>query len=434
MALDLELVSEIREAQKKKQNRLIPNKDGTIKKILSNLRIMLSDEPSLDGIGFDEFTQEITMDGSPITDEFLADVRLAIDARYYMTFSKEDVLQMVNSIARERNSYHPIKQIVEAEPWDGSPRVETLFIDYLGAEDNSYTRAVTRKWMAGATARIYEPGVKMEMVPVLQGKQGIGKSTIADKLGGEFFLDTLSSLGNTKDDYQLLIGSWIVELGEMASFNSTEIEKIKSFISARFDRFRMPYAAITQKHPRTCVFIGTTNNGEFLNDLTGNRRFFPIPLESKATKSVFAMDHVAIQQIWAEALQIYKGGEKLFLDDEADELLAEQYRDQATEESMFFIKIADYLDMKVPDDWDSMNLSKQKYYFECYQRGITDEGSAMIYKTTAKEIAYMLGIDATDRNANSQMKKIKLYMDNLEVWESKAVFIKGKTQRGYKRE
>lgn len=426
-------VREQKERLEKDTPSFVVNKDGAIKKTLSNLRLMLLLNRKTNGIGFDEFAQEITIDKQPITDEFIADLRLSVDAEYYMTFTKEDILQMVSSIARERNSYHPIKQIIESKPWDGISRAESIFIDYLGADNNDYVRAVARKWLAGAAARIYEPGAKMEMVPVLQGKQGVGKSTLASKLGGEFFVDSLASLGKTKDDYQLLIGSWIIELGELASFNSTETEKVKSFISAKFDKIRLPYSSIPQKYYRTCVFIGTTNNDEFLNDLTGNRRFFPIPLKNKARLDIFALSNETIQQIWAEAFQIYKKGEKLFLDDEANLELAEQYRAEATEESLFFISIDDYLGMNVPELWGSMNLDEKRFHFENYQRGRSTPGTHKISKTTAKEIAYMLGIEAKDRNANSQTKKIKLYMDNHDLWESKPVFLKGKTQRGYKR-
>lgn len=431
-----EAINQARE-QKEKSEKDIPsfvvNKDGAIKKTLSNLRVMLLLNTKINGIGFDEFAQEITIDKQPITDDFIADLRLSIDTEYYMTFTKEDILQMVSSIAREKNSYHPIKQLIETKDWDGKARVNDLFINYLGADDNAYVKAVSRKWLTGAVARIYEPGIKMEMVPVLQGKQGVGKSTLASKLGGNFFVDSLASLGKSKDDYQLLIGSWIVELGELASFNSTETEKVKSFISAKFDKIRLPYSVIPQKYYRTCVFIGTTNNGEFLSDLTGNRRFFPIPLKNNPKLDIFSIDDEVIQQIWAEALELYEKGEKLFLDNESDLEAAEQYRDQATEESLFFVNIDDFLGMNVPEHWDSMNMDDKRFQFENYQRGRATTGAHKISKTTAKEIAYMLGLEARDRNANSQTKKIKLYMDNHDGWESKPVFMKGKTQRGYKR-
>lgn len=423
----------VNEEGKSPKPKLIHNKEGNVKKIVSNLRKILLLESKLEGIGFNEFTQEVTVNGEAITDEFISDLRLSVDSKYYVTFTKEDVLEMVSSIAREKNSYHPIKQIVESKKWDGVPRVESLFIDYLGADDIHYTRSVARKWLAGAVARIYQPGIKMEIVPVLQGKQGIGKSTLAAKLGGEFFVDTLASLGKTKDDYQLLIGSWIIELGELASLNSTETEKIKSFISARFDKIRLPYAKITQKYYRTCVFIGTTNNAQFLNDLTGNRRFFPIPLPNEPKKDVFSLDNETIQQIWAEAYEFYKNGENLYLDDQLDEDVAEIYREQATEESLFFMHIDDYLEMKVPKEWNSKSLIDKKFYFDRYQREGTEEENFTINKTTAKEIAFMLDIEAKDRNAGAQIKKINLYMDNKEDWKKQSVYINGKTKQGFKR-
>lgn len=416
-----------------KEPKLVLTKEGNVKKLLSNLREILLFEPKLKGIGFNEFTQEVTINNETITDSFISELRLSVDSKYQVTFSKDDVMDMTVSIAKERNSYHPIKQMIESKKWDGTPRAETIFIDYLGADDIHYTRSVAKKWLAGAVARIYEPGIKMEIVPVLQGKQGIGKSTLVSKLGGEYFLDTLASLGNSKDDYQLLIGTWIVELAELASLDSTKTEKVKSFISANFDKIRLPYDKIPSKHYRTSVFIGTTNTGQFLNDLTGNRRFFPIPLQNKPKKDVFSLDNETIQQIWAEAYSLYKNGEKLFLDDQLDVDVADYYRKQATEESLFFIHIDDYLEMKVPKDWNKRSMIDKKIYFERYQQTGEMEGSDTITKTTSKEIAYMLGLEPKDRNANAQMKKINLYMDGKEDWEKKPIKIYGKTHRGYMR-
>lgn len=416
-----------------KHPSLVLNENGTIKKLLSNLREILLTEPLLENIGFNEFTQEVTINDEPINDDFITDVRLAVDSKYYVTFSKEDTLQMVNSIARERNSYHPIKRAIESKEWDGVPRAETIFIDYLGADDISYTRSVTRKWLAGAVARIYEPGIKMEIVPVLQGKQGVGKSTLVGKLGGEYFVDSLASLGNTKDDYQLLIGAWIVELGELNSLNSTNTEKVKAFISARFDKIRLPYASIPQKYYRTAVFIGTTNSSQFLSDLTGNRRFFPIPLPNEAKKDVFSLDEETIQQIWAEAYTIYKNGENLFLDNEFDEDVAEAYRMHAMEESLLYKEIEDYLDMPVPKRWNNMSRIDKKNYFDNYRRSGETTGTDVIDRTTTQEIAFILGLESIDRHEKAQIKKINLFMDNNETWKRQTVRINGKPLSGYKR-
>lgn len=406
---------------------------NTVRKLLSNLKEILRCDPQLNEIGFNEFTQEVTINKEPITDDFIARIRYRIDSTYQITFTKDDVIDMLGLLARERNSYHPIKEIIEARAWDGQARAETVFIDYLGADDNSYTRSITRKWLAGAIARVYEPGIKMEIVPVLQGNQGIGKSTIAAKLGKGFFVDSLASLGNTKDDYQLLIGSWIVELSELSSIGSTKVEKMKGFISAQFDKIRLPYGRVTQNYKRTCVFIGTTNNEQFLNDLTGNRRFFPIPLGNKPTLDVFKLDDDTVQQIWAEAYQLYKNGEKLFLN-ENDEEVAELYRDAAMEENLFYKEIEDYLNMKVPKNWNNLNpIEKRAHYGNYRHQGII-AGTEIMDRTTAKEIAYVLGIESTNRTAQSQMKKINLYLDNLNEWKKSTVRINGKPMQGYKRE
>jgi predicted P-loop ATPase len=412
---------------------IIVNEQGNTKKILANLKEMLLFEDMMDGIGFNEFTQEVTTHGEPIDDSFISKLRYSIDSKYYITFNPADVLAIVEIIARERNSYHPIKQIVERKPWDKVKRAETIFIDYLGAEDNSYTRSVARKWLAGAIARVYEPGIKMEIVPVLQGKQGIGKSTLASKLGGDYFVDTLSSLGNTKDDYQLLIGSFIVELGELTGMSNTGVDKVKSFISARFDKIRLPYTTMPKKYYRTCVFIGTTNEGQFLNDPTGSRRFFPIELNQKAPQDVFKLDETTVQQIWAEAYHTYKQGEKLYLDNELDLALAEKYREKASEESLFLMNIQEYLDMKVPKDWDNLQVSEKRTYFENYQNNGMATGTQTMTKTTTKEIANVLDLDSKDRNSKPLMKMINNFMNHNDEWERKPIKLKGKTVKGFMR-
>lgn len=412
--------------------QLILTEKDTVKKLLYNLKEILRCDPLLEKIGFNEFTQEVTINKKPITDDFIAKIRYRIDSSYLITFTKDDVIDMMGLLARERNSYHPVKEVIEASEWDGKIRAETLFIDYLGADNNDYTRSITKKWLAGAIARIYEPGVKMEIVPVLQGNQGIGKSTIASKLGKGFFLDSLASLGNSKDDYQLLIGSWIVELSELSSVGSTKVEKMKGFISAQSDKIRLPYGRVTQDYKRTCVFIGTTNTTQFLNDLTGNRRFFPIPLENKPILDVFNLDDENIQQIWAEAYQLYKNGERLFLN-ENDEEVAEQYRDAAMEENLFHQEIEDYLNMKVPNNWNNLSPQEKKSHFANLRYLDLQKGTDEIDRTTAKEIAYVLGIESTNRSAQSQMKRINLYMDNLQGWRKQSVRIKGKAVQGFKK-
>lgn len=412
----------------------VQNQTGGIKNLLSNIRIMIELEPEHNRIEFNEFTHEVTLDKEPINDGLLDDFRVRFDTKYQVKFSDNDILSVLNVMAREQ-SYHPIKDFIESKKWDSVPRVEKLFIDYLGADDNQYIRDTTRKWLAGAVARIYEPGIKFEIIPILQGTQGIGKSTIAAKLGGDYFTDSLQGLGKTKDDYQLLASNWIVELGELASMNSTETETIKGFTSATEDKLRLPYGRMTQIFKRTVAFIGTTNNFEYLTDMTGNRRFFPIPLDDTKTKAdVFELNTETIQQIWAEAYIYYVAGEKLYLDDPVSKELAEQYRGQATEQNLIAEDIEDYLQMTVDRAWNNTSMYDKRMAFLRYQDDGKTLGDEPIDRTTAKEIVRVVFDTVNnDRNQKSMMKQVKLYMDNLDDWERKPIYINKKTVRGYSR-
>ncbi len=176
-------------------------------------------------------------------------------------------------LTADSNRFHPVRNYLNSLKWDGQKRLETLFIDYLGAEDTAYVRAVTRKVLTGAVARVYEPGIKFDYALVLVGPQGIGKSEIISRLGCGFSSDTLTTLQG-KEAYEQIQSFWLIELGELSALKKAEVETIKLFISKKEDAFRQAYARYTGRYPRQCIFIGTTNNDEFLKDQTGNRRFY----------------------------------------------------------------------------------------------------------------------------------------------------------------
>lgn len=414
--------------------KLIRNENGSVKKLLTNLTTIIASSPLSKGIGYNAFTKEVTIKGKPIDDNFINRLRLMVDRDYLITFKKDDVLTALDLLARDLNTYHPVKKMIESHSWDGIERAESIFIDYLGADDNEYTRTVARKWLIGAVARIYHEGVKFEIVPILQGKQGKGKSTIASKLGGEYFLDTLKSLGKTKDDYQLLIGSWIIELGELASLNSTETENTKNFISATSDKIRLPYDRITSEHKRTCVFIGTTNADEYLNDLTGSRRFFPIPLDNKPSKNVFELDNETVQQIWAESFYYFNQGEEIYSDQNLEKL-AKEYREAVSEEDLIFSDIDTFLEMPVPTNWDSLSLwTKRNYYYKYIQDNEVADESTPLTKVIAKEIAKVcFKLESDNRRSKSVLTKINLYMSNLDDWKKQTIRVSGKAAKGYKK-
>ena len=218
------------------------------------------------------------------------------------------------AVAAER-AYHPVKEYLDSLPkWDGISRVDNLLIDYFGATDNSYTKAVIRKTMVAAVARIYRPGTKFDSVLILNGPQGIGKSTFFAKLAGDWFSDSLTITDmKDKSGAEKLQGYWLLELGELAGMRKTDVEIVKSFISRADDKYRASYGVNVESHPRQCVIVGSTNaESGFLRDITGNRRFWPVRISGNGKKKAWQMTKEEVQQIWAETLVLYEKGEKLY--------------------------------------------------------------------------------------------------------------------------
>lgn len=414
---------------------LIRSKEGNIKNLLTNIEIIIQNFYWFDDLGFDDFTQEVTIKRVPINDTDINNIRLTIDNNYEVKFPKDDIIGVLESLAH-RNTYHPIKEMIESKAWDGVPRVETLFADYLGAENNDYIRTITRKWLTGGIARVYNPGVKFELVPILQGTQGRGKSALSGKLGGKYFTDSLKGMGKSKDDYQQLIGAWVVEIAELASMKSTEVELMKNFISAMEDKVRLPYERVPRHFKRTCIFIGTTNDTEYLIDLTGNRRFFPIPLKNEPKYNWSELTDELRQQVWAEAKVIYDNGESLFLPKEMEEI-AESYREEVMEKDLIHEQIQTFLDMDIPRNWDDMELWQKQSYFREWNEGyhitMKRQDGVPHTKTSKKEIMQVVfKVEAKDRNQMSIGKKVTLFMSNHPEWKSQSVKINKETVKGYK--
>ena len=237
-------------------------------------------------------------------------------------------------VAEDRR-FHPVRDYLKSlPPWDGECRVEMLFIRCLQAEDTPYTRAVARKVMAAAVARIMEPGVKFDSIPVLDGAQGIGKSSLFRELAGsEYYSETLSLTDmSDKSGAEKLQGFWIVEIGELAGMRKADIEKVKAFLSTSDDVYRPSYGRVVESHPRQCVIVATVNGERgYLRDTTGNRRFWVVKCNQTEQARKFSFTPEERDQIWAEALWLWDHGEKLYLEDDLrDE--AEQIQRSAMEE------------------------------------------------------------------------------------------------------
>ncbi|MGG5369573.1 VapE domain-containing protein [Enterococcus sp. AZ196] len=418
--------------------------------------LFLEHDPVLKGcLRFNDFTQQkerakklpwSDSKESVWTDNDTTMLRAFLDEKRQLQIKENNLYASILQSAYERR-YHPVKEYIEREEWDGVERVETLFIDYLGVEDSEYSRAVTRKWMAGAIARIYQPGIKFEMVPVLSGSQGIGKSTTINKLAPDYFSDSLKGLGVSKDDLQFLVGSWLIELGELSAMKKTEVEKTKQFISATEDRFRPPYGRETQSFPRTCVFIGTSNDDQYLKDKTGNRRFYPLTC-SRGRQKASPFDgslETIVSQLWAEAKHYYDQGEKLYLSEKL-ESVAIQKQKAAEMEDIAEVIVYEYLDIKIPPDWYERDIpDKQRYIQDILnnREHITvDFDSTKLEPrmlVTSKEIlseAFDKDVNfSLDFRSSSEVRKIGLIMNNHPGWRRKTIRLPNgtKTHRGYKR-
>jgi putative DNA primase/helicase len=303
------------------------DKYGKYHKTTNNINLILANDPLLKGrFRYNLFTKRELVVGQLPWRKVTKDTRYVmgvdmIGIRTYMeTVYGIYHAQKVNDCLNHyiyKNAFHPVRDYLSRLVWDGTERIDTVMIDYLGAEDTPYTRTVTRKTLIAAVARIMDPGCKFDYVLTLVGPQGVGKSTIIKKLGKEWYCENLTTVQG-KDAAELLQGVWLMEMGELAGLKKAEVEVIKNFISRQEDSFRAAYAEKKETHPRQCIFIGTTNNREFLRDQTGNRRFWPVEISINEPEFSVHEDLQGwiIDQLWAEAVEAYKKGEKLYLDKE----------------------------------------------------------------------------------------------------------------------
>lgn len=352
------------------QTALELDKQGKIKDTLDNIVLIIRNDSELESIAFNKHRDGIdAREGLPWeqmkggwNDSDNAALKVYLSNKYGI-YSPTKTKDAILAVAAER-SYHPIKEYLDHLPeWDGIDRVETLLIDYFNATDNSYTRAVTRKMMVAAVARIYHPGTKFDSVLILNGPQGIGKSTFFAKLAGDWFSDSLT-LTDMKDKAgpEKLQGYWILELGELAGMRKTDVEVVKSFISRSDDKYRASYGVNVESHPRQCIIVGSTNaESGFLRDITGNRRFWPVRISGDGKRRAWQMSVYDVEQIWAETLVLYSQGEKLYLEGSDVELATNEQADAMESDEREGL-VRSYLDTLLPDDWNVLSLYERRNY------------------------------------------------------------------------
>lgn len=303
------------------------------------------------------FTAKGSKKGDLVNDTDISIIKGRIERMHgiYNDAKLNDAIEQVSS----DNAFHPIKLYLESLTWDGVPRIDTFLVEYMGAEDNAYTREAFRKMLLAAVTRIYEPGRKFDTALVFYSEQGVGKSTLIQRLSKGWFNDSLTNLSG-KESYEAIQFAWLVELAELSALRKSDVEAVKNFISKREDTYRGAYARRVKTHKRQCVFFGSTNDDEFLKDATGNRRFFPVEVKrTRKTRLIFEPEFDAIvDQLWAEAMEGYMLGEALTLSDEA-EAIAGGTREEFTERTPIQGLIEEYLDRLFPADYEDRFLAQR---------------------------------------------------------------------------
>lgn len=325
------------------------NAQGLPKPHLDNITLCVENDPRIKGIlAYNEFTCSVVLrdvpalkiakskkrqkhfrqlegplwtisetqerEGRPLEDVHTDAIRLAFEAPvkrggYAVKISDRDMVAARNVVA-QRHRFHPIHEYLESLKWDGEERVERLFVDWLGCPNTLYHREIARLLCVAAIARTYSPGCKFDFAVIIEGPQGMGKSTFIRELAKNWFIEFDADMDDAKETVEKLKAVWIAELPELSQFGKQDIETVKAFFSRREDKVRLAYRRDEEVFPRQSVFMGATNNREYLRDPTGGRRFWP------AQATVKQIDNPAfrlvVDQVWAEAFVIYKAMAKRY--------------------------------------------------------------------------------------------------------------------------
>ena len=328
-ATEIANLAEVRAARTNWKEDLVTNRNGEYSGNELNAITALEQAPQLQGlVAYNEFSDEVTImqpapwrnikDPEPWSDVDRIELQAWLQAQEISVNRANVVQDAVITVAR-RKTYNPVTEYLDGLEWDHTFRLAHWLDEYMGAiGEPRYLDAIGPKILVGAVARAYEPGCKLDVVPVLEGPQGKGKSTAVRILGHPWNADGVPDL-STKDAAIQIQGVWLVELEELTSMSRADVEHVKAFLSRSTDRYRPPYGRNAVNRPRRCAFIASTNLQDYLKDETGNRRFWPIRCRG--------IDLAALQrdkdQLWAEAVHEYRNGLQWHLS-ASDEVLAAQ--------------------------------------------------------------------------------------------------------------
>ena len=346
-----------------------------------------------------------------------ANLRIYLDENYGI--SGKDKIKDAKDAVLTRHRLHPIRDYLNSLTWDGTPRLDTVIIDYLGVEDTTLHRAMTRKHFVAAVARVMNPGCKYDYCLIVAGAEGIGKSTLFSVMGGEWFNDSLVTMEG-KSGMEQARGGWIIELSELGSIKRSDIEQVKAYISRQDDIYRPAYGTVTERHPRQCVFCGTTNETYFLKGCTGNRRFWVMAADADRRKHTDVKADLTAErdQLWAEAVERWKEGETLYLptDLEAEARQKQAEHNDEADDPIKDMLIA-YLDMKLPGEWQTWDLRRRRAYITDPDPLDQTGTEARTRVCAAEFICERLGKDMADKEYKYLARKVGRLMDDLTGWE-----------------
>lgn len=418
--------SDVTEEDTEWMSSLDIDKRGLIKPTAANIMAIIENDPGLRGrVWQNLFNGFLHVDGGLPWDTTAgvwrntddANLRVFMETKYGVT-GKDKIRDALTAVAT-RHSRHPIREYLESLRWDGAPRLDGLIINYIGAEDNELNRAMTRMHFTAAVARVMEPGCKYDYCLIVSGPEGIGKSTLFSVMGGEWFSDSIITMEG-KAGMEQANGGWVIELPELGSIKKSDVEQVKAYISRQNDIYRPAYGAVTEMHPRQCVFCGTTNETLFLKGETGNRRFLVIEVDARYRKvpdfrAAITADR---DQLWAEAVQRYKDGAALCLPEELEkEARQRQQEHNDDSDDPMSGMLESFLEMKLPPDWPAWGLKRRRAYME-NPDPLDERGTVTRTKMCPAEfICESLGIMVKDKGYKYLVRKVNQMMRDNKEWE-----------------
>ena len=403
---------------------------GQIACTIANMAYVLDNAPEFRGrlwhddfTGLDRYRGRLPWPTDPSVDSWTntddACLRKHMEKAYGLV-GKEKLSDALMSVFASHRR-HPVREYLTALTWDGEPRLDSLFIDFLGAEDSELIRAQTRKQFTAAVARVMQPGCKFDTALVLVGPEGTYKSTTLQKMAGRWFNDTAIDMGS-KDGMEALRHSWIIELGELTAIRRSDTETVKGFLSKTSDKSRPAYGRYVEEHPRQCVFFGTTNEHSFLKGFTGNRRFWIVETSKHRCRMSVKndLDSYYRDQVWAEAMYNYNLGEPLYLDADLERLAREKQDEynELSDDSRRGV-IEEFLNTPLPLDWRSRSIDQRIAYFKTNSSGSDfsrEEGVEQRATVSAVEILVECFRQPLDEKARYKTREINHIMKNLPGW------------------